>query len=110
MQAIFPNRETGPLRWGHVLDRFVIHVFSAGGVSLLVLWLAARFVPPELLPGWTFYGVPLGVAFTCISFREIWDVRNGNPMTKSVCDFVSWIAGFGLSAWLLREIAARAAQ
>ena len=98
---------------GHIIDRAVIHFFSSGGVYLIALWgfwLLERRVPwwPELR-GWWELILPALVSFIFISFREIFDVAAGGPVVKSLCDWLSWLAGLGTSAWALYRLAPRLA-
>ena len=86
----------------HIADRFVIHVFSGGGVAILTLtawwWAERRFHFWPRPRGWLAIAVPLFLVFTLISFREIWDVQEWGRV-KSVFDWLSWLIGLGGSGY-----------
>lgn len=98
-KPFFPNKETKDISWLHIFDRTMIHLFSAGGVLLAALYAVQRFAsnPPD---DWA---VAL-VCFTGISLREGWDIKNGNPFTKSVIDWASWAVGFAVWLYVLHRI------
>ena len=98
MKAFFPNKPTKKIDVAHIFERFMIHFFSAGGVLLVALNLK-NFIYPEASDF-----VALLMVFTLISFREIWDVKNGNPLIKSVSDWVSWAFGFCMNYHLLEHL------
>ena len=92
---------------GHVLDRFVLHVFSGASVLIIFMyawWLCERWVKGwPRLEGWLFFTVPGFIAFTVIALRESYDVAMGNPLQKSFFDHASWIIGiFGFSYAIYR--------
>ena len=89
----------------HIVDRFIIHLFSSAAVLMLAqvgfvylerAWF--RF-PKWLLRGWFFFIVPGMFAFLVIASREIYDVAQGNPPLKSYFDYLSWLLGITLSSW-----------
>ena len=89
----------------HILDRFIIHLFSSAAVLMLAqvgfVYLERRWAkfPRWLLRGWFFFIVPGMFAFLLIASREIYDVAVGNPPLKSYFDYLSWILGIGLASW-----------
>lgn len=89
----------------HILDRFIIHLFSSAAVLMLaqVLFVylerAWSKFPSWLLRGWFFFLVPGVFAFLLIASREIYDVATGNPPIKSYFDYLSWVLGIGLATW-----------
>ena len=96
---------------GHILDRAVIHFFSSAGVYLLALWgfwLLERKVRwwPEL-HGWWEFVMPALASFAIISLREVFDVAAGGHLVKSVCDWLSWVLGLGVSAWAIYRLSPR---
>ena len=97
----------------HILERFVIHVFSGASVLILALvgfWYMERKVRSFRLNGWMFFILPALVSFTLISFREIWDVSAGGPLIKSVTDWISWVIGIGGAAYGLYRLSPRVTQ
>ena len=93
---------------GHILERGVVHFFSSAGVYLIALWgfwLLERKVRwwPEL-KGWWELILPALVSFLFISFREVWDVNAGGSVVKSVCDWLSWLFGLGVSVWAVYRL------
>ena len=96
---------------GHILERGVIHFFSSAGVYLLGLfgfWILERKVNwwPRL-EGWWELILPAVVSFLFISLREVFDVAAGGSAVKSVCDWMSWLAGLGISVWALYRLSPR---
>ena len=92
----------------HILDRAVIHFFCSAGVYLIALWgfwLLERKVSwwPELT-GWWELILPAVVSFWFISLREVFDVAGGGSPFKSVCDWLSWLAGLGMSVWAVYRL------
>ena len=92
----------------HILDRGLIHFFSSGGVYLLALWgfweLERRVAWWPELKGWWELILPALISFLFISSRETFDVAAGGSLVKSVCDWVSWMAGLGMSVWGLYRL------
>lgn len=99
--------------WTHVVERAIIHFFSSGGVYLIAVWgfwlleRRARWWPQ--LRGWWEFILPAAFSFLFISLREVFDVGAGGAALKSVCDWLSWAAGLGASAWALYRLAPRLA-
>ena len=97
--------------WGHVAERAVIHFFSSGGVYVIALWgfwlleRRARWWPQ--LRGWWELILPAAFSFLFISLREVFDVGAGGAVIKSICDWLSWLAGLGASAWALYRLTPR---
>lgn len=84
----------------HIVDRFLIHFFMSAGFLMIAVygfyWLTRiRWLPA--LHGWWAYIVPAMVSFILISFREVFDVANGQLVVKAVTDWASWILGMGVS-------------
>ena len=97
-----------------ILERAVIHFFSSAGVVLLALygfWYLERKVSwwPQTR-GWWDLILPALVSFVIISFREVFDVARGGSPVKSVCDWLSWLAGMGVSIWALYRLFPRLGQ
>ena len=42
--------------------------------------------------------------------REIFDVAAGGLLIKSISDWISWIAGLGVSVWALYRLTPRLSQ
>ncbi len=98
-----------------VLERSIIHFFSSAGVVLLALygfWLLERKVSwwPKTRGGWWDLVLPALVSFTFISFREVFDVASGGSPVKSVCDWLSWLLGMGVSIWAIYRLFPRLGQ
>ena len=95
----------------HILDRTVIHFFSSAGVYLIALWgfwmleRKVRWWPQ--LHGWWELILPALMSFLFISLREVFDVSAGGTALKSVCDWLSWLFGLGVSAWALYRLIPR---
>ena len=95
----------------HILDRAVIHFFCSAGVYLIALWgfwLLERKVSwwPQLR-GWWELILPAAASFGFISLREVFDVAGGGSPLKSVCDWISWLLGLGVSVWALYRLVPR---
>lgn len=92
----------------HILDRAFIHFYMAAGFLLmtLVAWEYAtrKFRWWPRLNGWGAYAIPAFVIFTLISFREVFDVHNGQPLVKAITDWISWISGMAAAIWGLHRI------
>ena len=92
----------------HIIERFVIHLFSGASVVLMALWgfwILERKIRwfPEMR-GWMFYIFPSLIAFVFISFREIFDVAAGGPLVKSITDWLSWVMGMGGAVFTLYRL------
>lgn len=93
----------------HILDRFLIHFFSAPGLilgltfGLGVLERRARWswLPHSLLATsiWA-----AGIIFACSALREAYDVSQGGTLTKSIFDYISWAGGCGLTPWAIYRL------
>ena len=88
----------------HILDRFVIHFFASMSLVML-MFFALRVTSRKLKSFWLpdnwkqhllFAAI---VVFTFATLREPRDVANGQSVAKAVTDYVSWLAGCGVSAW-----------
>jgi len=96
--------------WGHVLDRFVIHVFSSGMVTLLLryaLYQLERRVLTARLGGYMWYLLPAVLGPLLIFLREPLDVLHGGWWIKSYIDPVGWAVGALASTWLSRALCMR---
>ena len=105
-------RET-PIDWRHIVDRFIIHIFSSGSIVLLMLWVAwllESVLPGGLLSGWNYFAWPSMIAFILISFREIWDVKAGGSIIKSVIDWMSWLIGMAIAVLSIYVLSPRISQ
>ena len=100
-QTEYERRAEESRTFGHISARFIIHLFSAAGLYLWVLWafceLEARVKWWPELRGWWQLIVPAMSIFMFLSFREIFDVDAGDWVWKSVIDWVSWILGYVLA-------------
>ena len=99
---------------GHVIERFIIHIFSGASVVLIALWgfwIIERKIKwfPELR-GWMFYIFPSLIAFTFISFREVFDVANGGPVIKSLTDWTSWLIGLVFAVYTIYRLTPKFSQ
>ena len=67
-------------------------------IALTGSWLLERKVRwwPHL-HGWWALILPALLSFMVISMREIFDVAAGGLLIKSISDWISWIAGLGVS-------------
>ncbi len=88
--------------WDHIAERFVIHVFSGGGLTILTLtawWWAERlFSWWPIFRGLAAFIIPLGVPLLIISVLEFGDVVEWGE-TKSYFDIASWMIGLGGSGY-----------
>ena len=93
----------------HIIDRFLIHLFASGGISLAAIF-ALRMAQRRLRCGWLptqLLGQCSAVAivvFTVAVLREAYDVARGQSLAKAVCDYASWAGGCGCSAWAIIRI------
>lgn len=89
---------------GHILERSLIHLFSAMGLVVGVFfgiqslhrrlwnsWLPSNVGGRLLLAGI--------LVFALTALREAVDVSNGQPVVKAMTDYASWLAGIGLGIW-----------
>lgn len=89
---------------GHVIERFVIHLFSSYGLVCGV-WFCLSIVrkrAPRWLPdGWLALLVISALFVALCGFvREPWDATQvGDPWWKSYTDFASWIIGSALACF-----------
>lgn len=88
----------------HIIERFIIHLFSATGLVVGTFfaiqsiqrryakdWLPSNVGGRLLLAGFLVFGVT--------ATREAWDVHNGQPIVKAFTDYISWAIGLGLGIW-----------
>lgn len=86
----------------YVFERYVLHIFEAAAVYLLavaIFYWVVRKLGWRRMQGWWALVAPAVLAFIPISFREVFDVYNGDPIYKSFSDWSSWMVGFGLAIW-----------
>ena len=88
----------------HILDRGTIHFFSSMSLVMLAFFafrVAARKSKSAWLPAaWRQQLVIAAVAIFAVStLREAYDVANGQTVIKAFTDYLSWLAGCGVSAW-----------
>lgn len=89
---------------GHIVERFIIHLFSAMGLvvgtffafqsihrRLKSSWLPSNIGGRLLLSGLLVFGIT--------AMREAYDVANGQPLVKAFTDYASWLIGLGLGIW-----------
>lgn len=90
---------------GHILERGVIHLFSAMGLVVGVFFGLQSLHRRKLMAGWlpSNVGGRLVLAgflvFGLTATREAWDVANGQPIVKALTDYLSWALGLGLGIW-----------
>ena len=95
----------------HILERFTIHLFSSTGVFLVSLWgfwcleLYVGWWPP--LHGWWQMILPALVCLMATGSREIFDVKRGGLVVKSIIDWISWAVGLVLSIYGIYRLAPR---
>lgn len=86
----------------YVFERYVLHIFEATAIYLIAVaafyWMM-RKLGWRRMQGWWALIAPAVLAFIPISFREVFDVYNGDPIYKSFTDWSSWMVGFGLAIW-----------
>jgi hypothetical protein len=85
----------------HILERAIIHIFSATSAYLLA-WFTLQWALRKW-PVWTPIVLPAILACAIIGNREAFDVANGQPLIKVFTDAVSWIIGMGLAIWGLHR-------
>lgn len=81
----------------HILTRAAIHIFS-GGTAYLIAYFTCRFCERKFKRWWPLV-YPAIMAFGLIGLREAFDVDSGDPLIKSVVDWLSWCVGLGLAVW-----------
>lgn len=96
----------------HIADRFLIHFFSSAGIVLaatFALGVAQRRLRWPWLPRFVQGQIILSavLVFAVVVLREPYDVSRGDSLTKSICDFLSWAGGCGVSAWGLWRLTRR---
>ncbi len=92
----------------HILERSIIHFFSSAGFYLIALWgfwmLERKCLWWPQLQDWWKLVLLVVVSFLFLSFREIFDVNAGGSAVESVCDWLSWFVGLGVSAWAIYRL------
>lgn len=88
----------------HVLDRFIVHFFSASSLVMLTFFALRtldRRIRSEWLPDdWKpLLGLAAVTVFAVASLREAWDVAQGQALGKALTDYASWLLGCGVSTW-----------
>lgn len=87
--------------WGHIAERFFIHVFASGSVYMLAFFGMRFFRRKNAY--WHALIVPALIAAGFIGWREAFDVARDGEL-KSVFDYISWSLGLGLAAWGVHRI------
>jgi len=88
----------------HIIERELIHVFSAMGL-LVGVFFALRSLQRHWARNWlpSNIGGQLllsGLAvFAGAATREAFDVAHGDPLFKSPIDNLGWLVGIGLGIW-----------
>lgn len=84
---------------GHIVERFVTHLFASAGCVLLAFMVLHAFRSSAWIPDQTreLLTVAALVVFGVIALREPYDVGRGGTVTKSIWDFASWALGCLLS-------------
>ena len=91
--------------WVHILDRFVIHFFSAYGLVTGLFFLLNVLRKKTQCANWmpqTYMGLFIEAALlVCmVAFvREPFDVHEGDWWLKSYFDMASWVLGSGVAVW-----------
>lgn len=88
----------------HILDRAVLHFFSATSLVLLAFMGLRAFNrrrPSEWFP--VHWKASLSLAaltvFGFATLREAWDVAAGQSLIKASVDYFSWFAGCAVAAY-----------
>lgn len=94
----------------HILERFIIHLFSGGSVFFLAftgldLCQRKRWLPRYY--GWWHLALPALLSFLFISLREVFDVAAGGWYVKSITDWISWVIGLGAAVYAVYRHAPR---
>ena len=94
----------------HILERAMIHFFSATSLVLVVFMLlrslarrkAARWLPTSWKASLVMAAL---LVFAISTMREAYDVANGQVLVKAFTDYISWCAGCGVAVWGLFRFA-----
>jgi hypothetical protein len=96
----------------HIIDRFLIHFFSSAGIVLAATFALATLQRrlrwpwlPSRVQGQIILSALL--VFSVAVLREPYDVSRGDPLAKSISDFISWASGCGVSVWGLWRLTKR---
>lgn len=90
---------------GHIVERFLIHLFSAMGLVVGVFFGLQSLHRRQKMNGWlpsniggrlVFSGL---VVFLIASMREVFDLHSGQPYVKVFTDWASWLIGLALGIW-----------
>ena len=89
----------------HVIERFIIHFFSAYGLVtgtfFLINWIRKKPSAANWTPQ-TYMGIFIEAALlVCLVafIREPFDVHEGDWWLKSYFDMASWVLGSGTAVW-----------
>ena len=88
--------------WGHIIEREVIHFFSAGSCYVIAL-ITLRFFERKS-PYWYKATIPALVAAGLIFLREPMDVAVGGWVGKSYFDYTFWMLGFAAIIYGLHRL------
>lgn len=90
---------------GHIVERFIIHMFSAMGLVVGVFFGLQSLNRRQKMNGW----MPSNIGgrlvlsgllvFGVTAMREAWDVHNGQSVIKAFTDYASWGIGLALGIW-----------
>ena len=86
---------------GHVLQRFVLHLFTFAGIYLAVDY-GVEYARRKA-PTWTEQILPAVLIVAFIGWNEVGDLQAGQPYFKVFTDLASWIVGAILTIWGLRR-------
>lgn len=81
----------------HILERFIIHVFSAAGVYLGV-YFGVDFLRRRW-PLWFTAILPAILVIGFVGWNEVGDLHRGQSYLKVFFDAASWSLGLGLTVW-----------
>lgn len=91
---------------GHIVERFIIHMFSAMGLVVGVFFGLQSLNRRQKMNGWmpSNIGGRLVLAgllvFGVTAMREAYDVAvGGQPLIKAFTDYASWLIGLTLGVW-----------
>ena len=81
----------------HILKRAGLHIACSAMAVLGLYWvlrlLLWEFDPGTVLPnGWLLI-FSTALLLIIVLLREPFDVEDGDPAYKSICDFISWVIG-----------------